>query len=468
MAVAVAAIAEPVPLEPASDEPWTAASVDIAPAAALGAPRRASLGGGRRPLSAAARTGEGGAADGPCRTIGAWREAWRQLALQAWAAETSSRREMQNTRLLTKEELEDVQASIRELEAGFQGWTAELWHGLAHVRKRVRVLGANIQFAPVKGDVLKMVQSAEHDFALYAEQVRQQYEELTLLEGTLQDSLEAAALRFDGWCAQESAAAPSQRHRAAVAAAARRPSCPRAGRASSASAAKAATSTTQPKLASDEVTEEERQQQRARAEERAKREQQVQLVRREQVAQWRKSREQEQREQAELERRRCEEAKDREVQARRRLAEQCRKALEAAGIRRAAEAEESSLLHGPPLIGAPWSGSVPRALSHEDKRRIAQRSASLLERKAAQQEAKKLEAPSFEPPGRGVAFRDVEPRLWTHTQAYVDQKHRELQEETEALAAAPHSKYNTVPGNFAAQQGVVRTLRCSPLWRKQT
>jgi len=164
---------------------------------------------------------------GPAQTVGAWREQWRQLGLQAWSAESDGRRDMQNQRALGQEQVEDLRVVLRNGDEDFKAWEQQLWSGLSQVRKRVRALGPNLQFAPARGDVQRMVQGAKHDLGVFAEQARQQYDELAKLECTLQDTLEAALVRFEGWCSQESSLRRS-RDTAKKASVVRPPSCSRA------------------------------------------------------------------------------------------------------------------------------------------------------------------------------------------------------------------------------------------------
>lgn len=144
-----------------------------------------------------------GSKDG-ARTVNAWREQWRQLGLQAWSAENDSRRETQNPRSLSQEHLEELRSTLRKGDDDFRDWDRELWSGLAKVRKRIHVLARNMHFAPQQGDVRRMVQAAEHDLRIFAEQTRHEEDELAAAECSLQDTLESSLARFEGWCSQES------------------------------------------------------------------------------------------------------------------------------------------------------------------------------------------------------------------------------------------------------------------------
>jgi len=138
------------------------------------------------------------------RTVNAWREQWKQLGLQAWSAESDGRRETQNPRSLSTEQLEELRSTLRSGETDFGVWEKELWAGLTKVRKRVHVLARNMHFAPHHGDVRRMVQCAEHDLRIFAEQTRQEEDELAALECSLEDTLESSLARFEGWCSQDS------------------------------------------------------------------------------------------------------------------------------------------------------------------------------------------------------------------------------------------------------------------------
>lgn len=139
------------------------------------------------------------------RTVNAWREQWRQLGLQAWAADSDSRRETQNPRSLSQEHLEELRSTLQKGADNYRVWERELWGGITKVRKRIQVLARNIHFAPQEGDIRRMVQAAEHDLHMFGEQTRQEENELAALECSLQDTLESSLVRFEGWCSQESA-----------------------------------------------------------------------------------------------------------------------------------------------------------------------------------------------------------------------------------------------------------------------
>jgi len=138
------------------------------------------------------------------KTVISWREEWRQLGLQAWSAESDSRRETQNPRSLSQEHLEELRSTLRKSEEDLRVYERDLWAGLTRVRKRIHVLARNMHFAPQQGDLRRMVQAAEHDLRIFAEKTRQEEDELAALECSLQDTLESSLVRFEGWCAQES------------------------------------------------------------------------------------------------------------------------------------------------------------------------------------------------------------------------------------------------------------------------
>lgn len=166
------------------------------------------------------------------RTVNAWREQWRQLGLQAWSAESDGRRETQNPRALSQDLLEELKLASRQSDSDLCSWEQELWGSLAKVRKRVQVLARNMHFASNHGDIRRMVQCAEHDLRVFAEQARQEEDELAALECSLQDTLESCLTRFDAWCSQESSL---KRTPEKVSKPRRPPSCSRLTEASTAS-----------------------------------------------------------------------------------------------------------------------------------------------------------------------------------------------------------------------------------------
>jgi len=139
------------------------------------------------------------------RSVTAWRETRRQLALQAWAAESDARRELQSQRCLSQDQLAELRSYMQQSEDERQVWEQDLWSGMSKMRKRVAALGANMRFAPSREDVRSMVSSADHEFQMYSEKARQQFDELTAAECGLEESLQVSLARFEGWCSQESA-----------------------------------------------------------------------------------------------------------------------------------------------------------------------------------------------------------------------------------------------------------------------
>lgn len=490
------------------------------------------------------------------RTVKTWREQWKQLGLQVWSAESDARRELQNHRALTQEQLEDLSAALMQSDADLQLWQDDLWSGLAKVRKRIQVLGSNIHFAPQQEDIRRMVQSAEHDLRVFAEQSRQQEDELLALECSLQDTLETSLTRFEGWCAQESCLQRSS----PPASTSNRPSLGRQvqrdGKAARSDGKQLDTMHEQlDKLLADIAADggntgkwsdedhdtflkvlqkfkrktgieflteaqellphkshedfiehvrwlhqyEDRQLQKrqlidkwrclkavaqspetplqskrdttieAATEEKRQRacsRERLQKDRndvRQKVEEWRNARNEEQRLQLQEQQRREKENKEQEYRERRRQSEQKRQAIEASKERRAAEEAllSKGVKHGSQI-------SMSRALSLEDRKRIAERNATHLQKRTSLMQSRRSEPKGdyFDPPSRASsvgspAYRHVESRLEDHTKAYVD-KSRDLLEES--MCSQHTSKYGVVPGNFA-HQGVVRTLRSSPAWR---
>lgn len=504
----------------------------------------------RSPPGSGARTALPRDSSAAARTVNAWREQWRQLGLQAWSSESDGQRETQNPRSLSQDQLEDLRATVRKGDADFRVWEQELWTGLAKVRKRIHVLARNMHFAPQHGDIRRMVQGAEHDLRIFAEQARQEEDELAALECSLEDTLQSSLVRFEGWCLQESSPCRTPEK---LSKPSRPPSCSRLRQGSSGSSKEAKQLESMheeldkitAKIAADggsmggwscddhdtflrvfhkfkrktgaefiaEVQQllpdkqhedlvghvrwlllyEERQLQKrqlvekwrcmcaatsskqssteakqeltaaaARGEKRHRaslreRAQKELIERRQHVAEWRAARTEQHQTQHKEQQRRADEAEAREASKRQLQNEQRRQAIADMREQRAAEA----------ALTSPAS-SGRHTLSADDKKRIAERNATLLRRRASQVEAKQSDpdAQCFEPPPRAssasAAYRHVDSRLEEHTKAYIDRS-RELCEE-QSIASLNGSKYGVVPGNFA-HQGLVRTVRKSASWR---
>jgi len=190
---------------------------------------------------------------------------------------------------------------------------------------------------------------------------------------------------------------------------------------------------------------------------------------RQRVAEWRRERDDVKRTQQDQQSRNSEQAREREARDRRAQADKRRKSLESMQEQRVAD---DVLMGRPASRGArnstPLSTGIPRHVSMEDKRRIAERSAALLQKRSSLVQAKRSEPDEqhFEPPLRassvGKAYKHVESRLAEHTKAHVEQS-REFRED-QSVSGQNASKYGVVPGNFA-HQGVVRTMRSSAAWR---
>lgn len=493
------------------------------------------------------------------RTVNAWREQWRQLALQAWSAESDSRRETQNPRSLSQEQLEELRSTLRKEDDDFKVSEQHLWSGLAKVRKRIQVLARNIHFAPQQGDIRRMVQAAEHDLRIFAEQTRQSEDELAALECSLQDTLESSLARFEGWCSQES----STRRPLTPSKPSRPPSCSRLRQADKGSnkeqkeldsmheqldkltadiiadggstggwsfedheaflrvfqkfkrktgiefiaeaqqllpdrphedmiahiswllrhedrelqkrhlvekwrcmRAVAASKEVEPKQELTAAAAQEEKRQRACSRERVQKEL---CESRHRVAEWRRERNEVKRTQQDQQSRRSEEAREREARDRRHQVDKRRRSLESMQEQRVAD---DALMGRPASRGArnstPLSTGIARHVGLEDKRRIAERTAALLQKRASQLQAKRSEPDEqhFEPPLRassvGTRYKHVESRLEEHTKAHVEQS-REFRED-QSVSGQNSSKYGVVPGNFA-HQGVVRTMRSSAAWR---
>lgn len=137
-------------------------------------------------------------------TVSSWREYWRQLAVQAWTAQSDSQRDLQSTRALKQREIEDLQAFNCAAERENVCWNQDFWESLSRLRKRVHGLGQSVQYAPAGEEMRRLVQAAQHDLQVFKEQQRQHADELAEQEFALQDSLQAALLRFEGWNQQTS------------------------------------------------------------------------------------------------------------------------------------------------------------------------------------------------------------------------------------------------------------------------
>ncbi|CAE7560382.1 unnamed protein product, partial [Symbiodinium sp. CCMP2456] len=143
----------------------------------------------------------------------------------ARAAECDVRRDLQGhaQRSWSQALAGDLRGTWTALEGERQVWEKdpepfarrkkELWAGMGQLRQRVAVLGANLRFAHGSEDVRKMVSSVEHKLQVYAEQARQQHEELAADECSLHQALQASLARFEAWT-QETGPRPAPRRRA--------------------------------------------------------------------------------------------------------------------------------------------------------------------------------------------------------------------------------------------------------------
>lgn len=499
-------------------------------------------------------------------SVATWREVRKQLAVQAWASESDARREvqLQSQRSVGKEQAAELRACWECSESERKVWEQDLWSGLGRLRKRVAALGANMRFVTSAEDLRNMVSTTERELQLYAEQARQQFDDLTLEESGLEESLKASLTRFEGWCAQESAGLRPRSCSRTAAAATSSSSAPkqRAHRPSRPGVAEAAADhgmaeirerldqlataidaggmmggwqaddheafmrlltgrfkrrATQeflveaenllPHLSHEalvahvkwltdhEIHQAERRQllERWRALKEANRarpaseaparstakeahlerqqyaqKRQQELSEREEQRQrveaWRKRKEEEQKEKEERQQR-SQKAMQEKAAATRRQQEATQQELET--FKRHREEAEAQLRAAAEATKA--AANAQRRLSQEDKVRIAERNQALLlqrEAKLRDLQERRSSAQAFEPPSRatGNAYCHVESRLQSHTEAFVE-KSRELQENEAAEKAALDSKYGVVPGNFA-HQGIIRTVRTSPSWRR--
>jgi len=493
------------------------------------------------------------------RTVKAWREQWRQLGLQAWSAESDGRRETQNPRSLSHEYLEELRAMTRKTEEEFRTWDKDLWGGLAKVRKRIQVLARNIHFSPQEDAMRRVVQAAEHDLRIFAEQMRQEEEEFAALECSLQDALESSLVRFEGWCSNESAlhkpfetpqkpsrppscsrlrhadthsntgieakqlesmheqldclessiamdggstggwshddhetflrvfrklrrktgvefiadaqqSLPHKRHEDLVAHISwlllyedrqlQKRQLVEKWRCMRAAATKESLMEPEHDLTAAAVQEEKHK--RSHSHERLQKELKD---RRQCVAEWRNKRNEELRARREEQQRRAKEKKEQEACECRRRKEQRHQILEAMRMERAG----SEGLLGSTLRN-PMSNIGVNPISQEDKKRVAERNAAHLQRRAGQLENKRAESDvqHFGPPQRSLsvgataAYRHVESRIEESIKFHVERS-RIIREEA-SLVEQHASKYKNIPGNFA-HQGVVRTMRKAVSWR---
>lgn len=131
------------------------------------------------------------------QSVPAWQEQWRQLKVQAWSALTDCQRELQNPRAFAATEIEELQSLALRLECERNCKDKELWGGLLKIRKRLTALGRLAH-----GPLNSTLKGCEHELALYAEQSKQQYEELAAEESALESELTNTAARFEGWFSQ--------------------------------------------------------------------------------------------------------------------------------------------------------------------------------------------------------------------------------------------------------------------------
>eukprot|EP00747_Dinoflagellata_sp_TGD_P163166 gnl/TRDRNA2_/TRDRNA2_181556_c0_seq1.p1 gnl/TRDRNA2_/TRDRNA2_181556_c0~~gnl/TRDRNA2_/TRDRNA2_181556_c0_seq1.p1 ORF type:complete len:502 (-),score=101.26 gnl/TRDRNA2_/TRDRNA2_181556_c0_seq1:22-1527(-) len=484
------------------------------------------------------------------RTVSSWREHWRQLSVQAWCAESDIWRELQNSRLLTQVQLEELRVESRTAEDARKKWEHDSWTDLARARKRVSALARNVHFAPHKEDVRRMVHSAEHEIQVFAERSRQNFDELAAVECALEDTLESALVRFEGWC-QEGPYRPPARSSSSTRPV-RSSSCGHTRKEASKGQKENMSIREQVDLLDSEMLSaggatggwqtddhetflrllrkfkrrtgpefidvvqqllphikhedliahvswlekhEEMQlrkrellerwrglrlashanvqckndggeqgavatvkelEQRARARDADEKER---AATRKKVAEWRQAKDQAKISEESERHRKEKAAQERQQRDRDRLKEATQRAVENFQRKRVADADRERK-------AVQRSASLGALRSPEDHERIAQRTAEHLARKAALMQAKSsspqsscLESPSL----TQSAYRNVESRLHTHTESYVE-KLRLAREDSVTQNADSSSKYTAMPMNFA-HQGVVRTTRSCPGWR---
>jgi len=494
-------------------------------------------------------------------SVAAWREVRKQLAVQAWTSESDARREvqLQSQRSMGKEQAAELRACWESSDSERKVWEQDLWSGLGRLRKRVTALGANMRFVTSGEDLKNMVSTTERELQLCAEQARQQFDDLTLQESGLDESLKASLTRFEGWCVQESAAlrprscsrtasAPKRVHtstgnRRGLAEADRGMAEIRERLDQLATAIDAGGMTggwqsddhetfmrlltgrfkrratqeflveaqglfahqshealvahvkwltdhenyqaerrqlleqwralkeaSRPRPVSEaptsrphSCTAKEAQLERQRHAEKRQQELSEREEQRQRVEGWRRRREAEKNEKEERQKD-AKKALQEKAAAKKRQQEADQLELEA--FKKQREEAEAQLRAASEAIKE--AASAQRRLSQEDKARIAERNQTLLLQR--EQKLRELQerrsAQAFEPPRRaaGNSYCHVQSRLQTHTEEFVE-KSRELQETEAAEKAALDSNYGVVPGNFS-HQGIVRTVRTSPSWRR--
>mmetsp|Transcript_72958 Transcript_72958/g.170968 ORF Transcript_72958/g.170968 Transcript_72958/m.170968 type:complete len:471 (-) Transcript_72958:23-1435(-) len=458
------------------------------------------------------------------RSVAVWRDGLRQLAVQARSTECDVRRDLQNhaQRSWSQELAAELRGAWTDLQGEREVWEKELWTGLAQLRQRVTVLGANMRFASRTEELRKMIVAVEHKLQVYAEQSRQQHEELASEERNLQQSLEASLARFEAWTQTSAAPRPAPRR---AASAARRPpegavklrqrlkeltaqlGAGRGGWSSEDHEAFARLLLGRFRgKASPGFLEEAQLLLPFKSHEALVahgklllEQEELQMERRTLLAAWREHQEAEKPHsepvQEAIQERRARSAAQRRARESRAAQRQCvedwRKAQEAAKTAEAArmeaerrredeaerarqqkrEAQKQELRafrqrREEQRVLEQAAKEVPaersRPLSPTERRRLADRTSAMLRhREQLMKETQKRY--SFEPPARAMSYPHVESRLWSHTEDFVDRA-RSLQETQDMERKSSSSKYGVVPGNFA-HQGLVRTVRAVPSWR---
>merc|ERR1712232_188991 len=174
---------------------------------------------------------------------------------------------------------------------------------------------------------------------------------------------------------------------------------------------------------------------------------------RQEVSVWRDGREKERRFQEEATQRQAQVKLEREGQERRRQVEQNREAVAAFRQQRLAEEQR--------LRDVTNATNQASHLSADDRQRIAERSETLQQRKAALLHAKQASAAkAVEPASQSSTYLHVDSKVGEHTDAYVERLRIVRAQAEAAPAGVKGSRDQHAGGNFA-HQALVRPVRSS-------
>jgi len=176
----------------------------------------------------------------------------------------------------------------------------------------------------------------------------------------------------------------------------------------------------------------------------------------------------------EEEQRRLQDAEEKRSQERERALMEKRRILEEFRERKETEKRAAKALE---MATRAETEALNRQEYLDRKSRITQRNSALLQKRIEDVTTAKSSKAGNSPPigfsfapiqratSKSSLYSNVESRLSSHTESYVDRVRDTKEAETaEFQKALNASKYSVVPGNFA-HQGLVRTTRSSPAWR---